>query len=313
MPRNLPIALVRAFETAARRGSFKSAAQELGLTASAISHAVHKLEDHLGTQLFDRGNRGVTLNPDGEELMRHIGGAFEDIRHGLEVVSARKPRLLRVHCAPSFAAQWLSPRLPRLVEELPDIDVRLSASANYTRFETDVFDIDIVYGPVRDAALVSVPLGLEAVTPMCDPETARSIRTIDDLLAHKLIDSDNKQVRWSEWFEVNGREPPGANGSRFDRSFLAIAFAVDGMGVALESTMLAEREIAAGRLVAPLFETTESVYYTGHHIVTRRAALQRQAVRRFIGWIAAERGVEADLESAAATASSSAPPRPRPH
>ncbi len=97
-----------------------------------------------------------------------------------------------------------------------------------------------------------MPLGLETVTPLCDPERAARITGPADLFAQTLIQSDNKQVRWTHWFERNRLTAPPTAAIRFDRSFLALAAAADGLGVALESTRLAEREIAAGRLVAPL-------------------------------------------------------------
>ncbi|MDA4845044.1 LysR substrate-binding domain-containing protein [Hoeflea poritis] len=289
----IPISLVRSFEAAGRTGSFKAASLELGLSPSAISHSVRRLENFLGTALFERNGRGIRLNPDGEELLRHVGGAFDSIRHGFEVVSTRTPGLLRLHCAPSFAAQWLTPRLPRLVDDIPEIDVRLSADTDYASFETDEFDADIVYGQPQQTGNIVMPLGEEVVTPLCAPALAGTITKPEDLLAHSLIESDNKQIRWSHWFSANGLDAPPPNGSRFDRSFLAIAFAVDGMGVALESTTLAERELENGRLVAPLLGRSESVCYIGHHLVIPQSTRQRQIVRRFSAWMSRERGVDA--------------------
>lgn len=288
----IPISLVRSFEAAGRTGSFKAASLELGLSPSAISHSVRRLENFLGTALFERNGRGIRLNPDGEELLRHVGGAFDSIRHGFEVVSTRTPGLLRLHCAPSFAAQWLTPRLPRLVDDIPEIDVRLSADTDYASFETDEFDADIVYGQPQQTGNIVMSLGEEVVTPLCAPALAAKIKRPEDLLGHSLIESDNKQIRWSHWFSANGLEAPPPNGSRFDRSFLAIAFAVDGMGVALESTTLAERELENGRLAAPLLDRSESVRYIGHHLVIPQSTRQRQIVRRFSNWMSRERGVD---------------------
>lgn len=293
MIRNIPIALVRAFEAAGRTGSFKSAAVELNLSPSAVSHSVRKLEQHLGTALFERTGRRVVLNPDGEELIRHVGRAFDHLRYGFEIVSARAPGLLRLHCAPSFATQWLTPRLSRLLEEIPGLDIRLAAGTDYTRFETDEFDADIVYGQVRQSGLDSLPLGEESVTPLCAPHVAKRIKTPEDLIGELRIESDNKQVRWSDWFAANSLPAPRPNGSRFDRSFLALAFAADGMGVALESTMLAERELRSGALVAPLAKSSRSVCYVGHQLVFPRVARPRKVLRLFTTWIAKERGIDA--------------------
>ena len=109
--KDVSLSTVKAFESAARHGSFRAAASELNLSPSAISHAILKLEQTLGTNLFEREGRVVRLSPDGETLMRHVGLAFDELRGGMELVSNRGPQLLRLHSAPSFATQWLTPRL----------------------------------------------------------------------------------------------------------------------------------------------------------------------------------------------------------
>ena len=79
--------------------------------------------------------------------MLHVGLAFDELRRGMELVSNRGPQLLRLHSAPSFAAQWLTPRLSRFLSSHPGVEVRLAASTDYARFVNDEFDADIVYGP----------------------------------------------------------------------------------------------------------------------------------------------------------------------
>ncbi|HXP97911.1 MAG TPA: LysR substrate-binding domain-containing protein [Telmatospirillum sp.] len=293
----LPLVTLRAFEAAGRTGSFRAAAAELNLTPSAISHAVRKLEDTLGTALFERNGRAVHLTADGETLKRHIGNAFDELRRGMEIVSARGSMLLRLHCAPSFAAQWLSTRLTRFHEKFPDIEVRLAAGTDYTRFLNDEFDADIIYGKLRQDGLMVFPLANETVTPLCTPKLAETIKTPADLLRHVLIESDNKQVRWSAWFVANGLVAPPPRGMRFDRSFLAIAAAADGLGVTLESTLLAEREIANGRLVRPLEGIAQDIQYVGHHLVFPRSSSQRRALRSFMSWLEDELQVTFDRGS----------------
>jgi DNA-binding transcriptional LysR family regulator len=276
---------VRAFEAAARRGSFRAAAAELNLSPSAVSHAIVKLEKTLGVTLFERNGRSMALTINGETLMHHVRNAFDELRRGLESVSAQGPQLLRVHSAPSFAAAWLTPRLPAFLLQHPGIELRLAAGTDYTRFTGDDFDVDIVYGPVRGDGLATIDLPEETVTPLCSPALARSITSPADLLRANLIHSDNKQVRWNHWFSINGMSAPAPQGIRFDRSFLALAAASDGLGVVLESTMLAEREILAGRLVAPLAGLAQDVRYVGHRIVFPSFNHQRRIVRSFVEWL----------------------------
>ena len=119
MPQDVPLSFLRIFEAAGRTGSFRAAAAYLNLTPSAVSHAIRKLEQALGIPLFERDTRNVRLSYEGEALMRHVSRAFDEMRRGMEVVSTRGPKLLRLHCAPSFAAQWLYAPACRLPEAAP--------------------------------------------------------------------------------------------------------------------------------------------------------------------------------------------------
>src|ERR1700751_6371649 len=131
---SVPISAIRAFEAAARTGSFRDAANELHLTPSAVSHAIRKLESAMSTALFERGARSVRLTPAGENLMCHAGAAFDNLRRGMEEVAGRGPQLLRVHCAPSFAAQWLAPRLAQFLAAEPQLEVRLRGGTEDVAF-----------------------------------------------------------------------------------------------------------------------------------------------------------------------------------
>jgi DNA-binding transcriptional LysR family regulator len=287
----LPLAALHAFEAAARCGSFRRAAEELSLSPSAVSHAVRRLERRLGAALFVRDGRAVRLTADGETLVRHVERGFTELSRGVAAVSAQGPRLLRLHCAPSFAAQWLVPRLPRLLARHPALEVRLAADATYARFAADEHDADIIYGLPRQSGLEIVALGEETVTPLCAPAMARGIERPADLEARPLIGSDNKTVRWPDWFAANGLRPAVPHGPRFDRSFLALAAAADGLGVALESTRLAERELASGRLVMPLAGRAQDLRYVGHRLVYPASTTQRRTVDLFQRWLVAELGL----------------------
>ena len=293
MPLKVPISTLRVFEAAARWQSFHAAASELNLTASAVSHSIRKMEETLGVVLFERIGRGVSLSSEGQTLMGYTERGFDELQRGLEAVSSRAPRLLRLHSGPSFAAQWLAPRLARFFVQCPGVEVRLSAGVEYARFDTGEFDADIMYGLPRQEGLVVLPLKEETVTPLCAPHIAETIESPTDLLRHPLIQSDNKQVRWPAWFALNGIAVPSTSrGLRFDRSFLAIAVAADGLGIALESTLLAEREISRGRLVAPLTGRSQDIRYVGHHLVYPPPFERRVQLRLFAQWLARELDIE---------------------
>src|ERR1700745_3299123 len=173
---SVPISAIRAFEAAARTGYFRDQANDLHRSPSAVSTAIRKLESTMSTTLFERSARSVRLTPAGENLMRHAGAAFDNLRRGMEEVAGSGPQLLRVHCAPSFAAQWLAPRLAQFLAAQPKLEVRLAASTEYARFSNDDFDVDVVYGQPRGEGIEIIPLGEETVTPLCTPGIDKRIR-----------------------------------------------------------------------------------------------------------------------------------------
>jgi LysR family transcriptional regulator, glycine cleavage system transcriptional activator len=263
---------------------------ELHVSPSAVSHAISKLETSLGVTLFDRAGRAVRLSVEGETLLRHTQGAFTELARGIDIVSTRVPRLLRLHSSPSFAAQWLSPRLPRFLAGNPGIQVRLAANADTPEFLSEEFDAEIAYGRKSQDGIVQLSLGEETIAPLCAPSLAAEVNNIDDLCRFMLIESDRNRVRWPEWFEANGLSAPAPQGLRFDRSFLAIAAAADGLGIALESTRLAEREICSGKLAMPLAGKSENVTHLAHFLVYRLRPVPH--VRAFETWLLEELGIE---------------------
>lgn len=279
------LSMLRSFEAAARHGSLKAAADEIGLSPSAMSHAVRQLETALGTRLFDRGPKGLRLTLEGRALTARLATGFDEIRRGVADVGQRGSTLLRLHAAPSFAALWLLPRLGDFAAQHPRVDLRLVADTDYARFAPDDFDLDIVYGPIRAAGVVAIPLGEEEVTPLCSPALAARIGAPADLATLPLIQSEQKQVRWDDWSRASGVVLPEQRPLRFDRSFLALSAAASGLGVALESTRLAGCDLAAGRLVAPLAVADGALRYVGHALVLPRARPLRSPVRAFARWL----------------------------
>jgi len=288
MVRRLPLSSLRVFEAAARLASFRAAALELNLTPGAISHAVKDLEQELGVTLFNRQRRGVAVTFEGETLLHHVARAFSDLQLGLDAVCVAGPQSLRLHCAPSFAGQWLMPRLARFFAANPGIELRLSADPNYPAFPSDAFDADILYGEPRQSGLTVIPLGEDTIAPMCAPAMAAHIRSPVDLHAVTLIESEHCRLRWPDWFEANGAAPPTPRGPRFDRSSLSLAAAADGIGVALDSVRLAERELRDGRLVLPLAGQTRDLAMIGHRLVYPAGADRKPALARFTRWLLGE-------------------------
>lgn len=287
--RRLPLAALRIFEAAGRTGSFSAAAQEVDLSPSAVSHAIRKLEESADMQLFVRSTRAITLTREGGVLLEYVQRGFEEMQRGLQRAAPEaKVKPLRLHTAPSFGTQWLMPRLSRFVADNPGINLRFSADTKYATFDDDDYDIDIVYGEPATSIHEKTPLVIEELTPLCCPALAVRLGNMHDLYALPLIQSDGQSVQWRGWFGANGLATPTDFELAFDRSAMAIAAAVDGLGVVLESTLLAERELASGALVAPLREQSSSVRYVGHYLVHPKRQHEHVALRQFKHWLLAE-------------------------
>jgi LysR family glycine cleavage system transcriptional activator len=289
--------LLRAFESAARLESFTLAGRELHLTQSAISHQVRELEEHFALPLFTRRNRRVELTAEGRRLRESLSRVFDVIEAACdEVALAPQAQVLALHSSPSFAAKWLGPRLPQFLQANPDITIRLTSGAepiDLTRVRE--VDVAISYGSVQKrAGLVAVALGTERIAPLCSPALLKAgvpmARQMRELV---LIDSQLSGVTWPQWFALNSLKLPARPRPSFDRAALSISAAVDGMGVALESTRLAEREISRGELVElgqgvflPLAEET-------HFVSCRASERQGKKVKAFREWVFQAAGVDA--------------------
>ena len=173
--RRLPsLKAVQAFESASRLGSFAAAADELHLTPSAISHQIRWLEQRLGIALFHRVHRSTVLTDAGRRYAETVAEAFGLIEAGTRAIERTgKSDILTVHSVPSFATQWLMPRLSRFSALNPDIDVRLNASVGVVDLAGGEADFDIRYGTVFPENGVAVlPFPEETFVVLCAPSLA---------------------------------------------------------------------------------------------------------------------------------------------
>lgn len=280
----IPLTSLKVFEVAGRTCSFTAAACELELTASAVSHSVRKMEKMLDIRLFHRNTREMSLTRDGEVLLRCIQKGFQEIEGGFKSLSLRKNRPLRIHTAPSFANQWLLPRLSSFIKAFPEVELKFSADTDPVRFEDDEFDVDIIYGENTKPGCHQIPLSVEQLTPLCSPQIAQRIKKPEDLYECLLIQCGIQLYQWRGWFEENNLVPPERYGLSFDRSFMAIKAASDGLGVVLESMLLAEQELKNGILVCPLMKTTKEIHYIGHYLCYPKFK-QHSHLQVFQDWI----------------------------
>ncbi len=291
-----PLNAVRAFEAAARRGSFVKAAADLGVTHWAIGKQIRLLEDWLGVPLFERRARGVALTDEGAEFLADTTQAFARLTAATEKVRRPEVRrvsgLLRVNVLPSFALRWLLPRLAQFHAMFPNIEVRLSTTSRRLRYIAHAFDVGVRSGSEQAPGLRSETLMPDRRRPACSPQVLhrRPIETAQDLSRHTLLHSVSTRSAWPHWLAAAGApELSPARHVELEHVYLQLQAAVDGLGVALASMPLIEADLAAGRLVCPLAVEWHAPSY---QLVINEDRARDDAVRAFRKWIVAEARAE---------------------
>jgi DNA-binding transcriptional LysR family regulator len=205
-----------------------------------------------------------------------------------EVTLPQQDQVLAVHCAPSLAIKWLGPRLPAFLAAHPGLNVRLTTGAETLDLAL-VREVDVVlsYGapPLARPGVDVAPFGPERIAPLLAPALVPPRARAADLVRRlTLIDSTLSPVSWPQWFERQGMALPAGPRPAFDRAAMAIAAAVDGLGVALESTRLAARELERGELVELGAKTFEPLARAVHFVGVRHSDRARPAVGAFVDW-----------------------------
>ena len=267
--RRLPsLGALRAFEAAARHGSFKRAAAELGVTPTAISHQVRQLEDDLRVALFDRQVRKVVLTADGDALYPALQRAFDTMAES--VAAVRQRPLLRVatlSATVAFTAKLLVPHVGAFRTLHEGWDLRLHASDDPVDLHAGEADAAIRYGSGRYPGLTAVPITTDCFLPVCSPSLG--LRQAGDLAGTTLLHFEWRasgahavHPTWRTWVRqagVQGFDP--AAGITFSDESSAIQAAVAGQGVALLSSALVADELASGTLVQPFGPTLAGSRY----------------------------------------------------
>lgn len=256
--RNLPpLRALTAFEAAARLGSFRRAADELGLTRSAISHQIKALEEVLGVDLFSRDGKRAELSGPGLIYFPAVREAFDQIESQTQVIRPRASgNELTVQVYVTVAMKWLLPRLHDFERRYPNMRVRLSTSYFHWDFDADNADVGIILARKRSDDHHYRNLFRSRLKPVCSPDyLARvgNITTPEDLLRHKLLYVYSAEEDWRLWLKAAGLgEPKLSSTLAFDSYLLAQEAAAAGQGIAMTIGPYARDELAAGRLVQPV-------------------------------------------------------------
>lgn len=288
-----PLKSIIAFESVARTKSVNRAAEELGLTASAVSHQIANLESKIGRPLFTRMGRGLVLTPIGEQYLSEVTGSLADLSRATErAANQSEVDILRVHSSPSFGLMWLLPRLTSFQEMNGDIQLNLACSYEDVSFTGGYYDVDIRYGYGYWKDVEVRTLRNEYITPLASKDYLAKypIKTPEDLLGQRLIFSETPLVKWQQWFGRHGvAAAHTAFDFSFDRSYMSLETAALGIGIALESTLLASVHLQRGTLV-PVFDEHYAVEVGAHHLVCPPQNADLPRVARFIEWIEKQLG-----------------------
>lgn len=288
-----PLNGLRAFETAARHLSFQKAAAELNVTPAALSYQVRNLEDVLGVKLFRRLNRAIALTDAGQRCIPKVREGFEALDAGMATLRrVADDKTLMVNAGPALVAKRLAPRLYRLIDRYPELDIRITASRTSVDFDAEDVDVALRFGRGNWPGLVAHRLLDESVTPMCSPSFAErhTLTRPEDLAGLTLLHDESltpifdRPIGWSEWFEAAGvRASDTGRGLRFNHADHGLDAAIDGSGIVLGRRIMAARDLASGRLVAPFdleLETGISLWF-----VCREGEEDRTNIAAFRDWM----------------------------
>lgn len=276
-----------AFEAAARYQNFAHAAEDLHLSASAVSHHVRKLESRLGTKLFQRHARGVSLTAHGRLLADAASDALADLDEVLQGLRNRRDEQqpVRVTMLHSFLNAWMIHRLPAFAQAYPDVGVIFETEIGLTRFDEGGPDLGIRYGPGQWQGLVSQRLMDDQLIPVAAPSLPHlaSVRSARDI-AHLPLLSDLAPHGWNDWFRA-----AGVRGIRiterytFSESVDVLEACAQGLGAALARSRVAAPWLARGRLQTlpgPPLMTRDA-----YHLVYPAHRPLRPAARVFADWL----------------------------
>lgn len=280
-----PTQFLKGFEAASRLESFSRAAEELGLTQSAISHQMRLLEGHIGQPLFLRIGREVRLTDAGRDYQRTIRRCLELMEEGYRRLEPyRKPGSVVIYAPRDFSRRWLLHRLPSLRAAVPACEPWLDTSGMAIDFHTMEIDLAIVQAEAPPEDCESLLIAKEALSPVATVALARKLGDPADLLDVPLI-HDERAIGWADWLRRAGIEVNGSwHGSNFSDSDLALAAAELGQGVALGSLPLVEAAVAARTLVRPY----DHVLETGRawYALSTQDRLKDADVRGVWDWLA---------------------------
>lgn len=277
-----PLSALRAFQAVAEAGGYAPAARALNVTHAAVAQQMRGLEAALGVALVVRAGRGMALTAEGADLARALTDGFGTIQAGVEALRGGQNRPVRITLTPSFATQWLMPRLKDFWDRHPDIALSLHPDARVVDLRRDGMDVGLRYGNGAWPGVEARFLAPARLSVTCAPAlmqgratlTAAEMQRMDWFLTRDWPEQENYLISL-------GLNPATLGRTDFNSEDLSLAAARQGLGLVVESYALIEDDVAEGRLVL-IHDSREKL--PAYFAVTPPGP-QRAATRAFLKWL----------------------------
>lgn len=284
------VAVLQAFECAARYGSFTHAARELNLTQSAVSRQIRTLEEQLGVRLFERVRKRVLLSTAGKATYPEVSALLRQLE---EVVlqaksSAQSARTLTIATLPTFGSRWLMRHLSAFLSVHHDVTVNVVSRSEPFDLAAEGIDLAIHYGEANWPHAICTYLRSEEIVPVASQKLLVEwpVHQPSDLLEAPLLHLATRPSLWSEWLQAAGGEDVDAfQGNRFDQFNMIIQATMAGMGFALLPLYMIQDELESGQLAIAINETMQTS--KSYYVVLPENKQDNAVSRAFQDWLLA--------------------------
>ncbi len=277
---------LKAFDTAARCGSFRAAAEELSVTPTAISHHIRGLEEQLGTNLFLRSNRKVTLTTEGKRLARATSEAFGILDDAIDTFRRFSDKVVRIAAGPIITARWIMPKMGDFWQRYPDYTLEVLPANRPQDFERNSIDIVIKWERLCDIPHSAIQLLELQPVAVASPKFIRDYGPFSkpaDLLDAPIMHQRN-HWGWHDWFSAHDLQlNQKLNGPIFDDAHILLRGANEGQGAIVGWLPLINQDLKQGRIVRLFNEDIEPTH--GYYIEIPNANRNSRAINTVVEWL----------------------------